>query len=522
MSDLSSSWRTSVPELVSSSGSESSDSDEEYTEDRSTKVFTEDNGLDTEFEHLLDLFHDPDLDLFHNRNLILKEHMKQTQDEEETGADTNVQEMEEESSDESESEDEEREAAKKATSTIRAPVMSAPPVQPPPIQAPTPGNVVVRKYDPKAIATVKKREEDQFLVSPITGERIPANKVAEHMKVGLLDPRWVEERDKHITAKATEDVVFAPGQAIEASLKGLAERRTDIFGVGEEAAQETHIGQKMGEEDVMREKMDKVTWDGHSSSAEAAARAARANISLDDQIAEIHRQKGLIPEPETKTKTVVVVPPQMPQQSQPMMHPVVVGVPVRPAMMVPPPMQQKMQRQQQMQQQQQQREQQHRDQQQQQQRQQAQDEPPTKRQRTEDKLIPEGEFMARNLSPVSFKVTVPVMEDKAEWSCSGQTLTLSLHLHDTVASIKTRIQEEVSIKLHLFELIKLHSLLKLLYIKLGGHAAREAESPAQEHLLQGCQHSSLLQRHSRHSHQSLSHGEGGGRMKGKVFCIHLY
>jgi hypothetical protein len=28
-------------------------------------------------------------------------------------------------------------------------------------------------------------------------------------------------------------VVFAPGQAIESSLKQLAERRTDIFGVGE-------------------------------------------------------------------------------------------------------------------------------------------------------------------------------------------------------------------------------------------------------------------------------------------------
>jgi hypothetical protein len=28
--------------------------------------------------------------------------------------------------------------------------------------------------------------------------------------------------------------VFAPGQAIESSLKQLAERRTDIFGVGEE------------------------------------------------------------------------------------------------------------------------------------------------------------------------------------------------------------------------------------------------------------------------------------------------
>lgn len=42
----------------------------------------------------------------------------------------------------------------------------------PPIQAPVPGNVTVRKYD------------DQFLISPITGEKIAASRAAEHMKVG--------------------------------------------------------------------------------------------------------------------------------------------------------------------------------------------------------------------------------------------------------------------------------------------------------------------------------------------------
>merc|ERR1711953_452116 len=98
------------------------------------------------------------------------------------------------------------------------------------------------------------------------------------------------ERDKQITARATEEQVFAPGQSIENSLKHLAERRTDIFGVGEDAAQEAGIGKKMGEED-RRQTEEKITWDGHSSSAEAAARAARANISLNDQI---HQSKGLI------------------------------------------------------------------------------------------------------------------------------------------------------------------------------------------------------------------------------------
>merc|ERR1719289_315402 len=118
--------------------------------------------------------------------------------DDETGADTNVQDMEEGSSSD-ESEDEEAAAARAIKNQQ---VMAAPPVQQPmvpPIQAPVPGNVTIKKYDPKAAAAIKKRtEDDQYLISPITGEKIPASKAAEHMKVGLLDPRWVEERDKHI------------------------------------------------------------------------------------------------------------------------------------------------------------------------------------------------------------------------------------------------------------------------------------------------------------------------------------
>ena len=68
----------------------------------------------------------------------------------------------------------------------------------------------VRKYDPKA-KKIQKPADEQYLVSPITGERVPASKVQEHMRIGLLDPRWVEERDKQITARAHEDQVYAPG-----------------------------------------------------------------------------------------------------------------------------------------------------------------------------------------------------------------------------------------------------------------------------------------------------------------------
>lgn len=377
------------------------------------------------------------------------------------GADTQVQDMEEDSSEEEEDEEDEQQVEdpgrQRASGTAtKMSVVANPPVQPPPIQAPTPGSVVVKKYDPKAAAAIRKKtEEDQYLISPLTGEKIPAAKAAEHMKVGLLDPKWVEERDKHITSKANEDIVFAPGQAIESSLKQLAERRTDIFGVGESAAEETAIGLKIGEEDQRLEN-EKVTWDGHSSSAEAAARAARANISLSDQIAQIHKQKGLIPEPiEPMVKTVVVAPPPVPvaapppppqQQQQPPpprppmpMPPMMMSVPVRP-MLVPQPLfiptapqgrpvflptppgtmgEKKEQQQQQG------------------------GGPPAKRLKTEENLIPEGHFLARYSSPVTFKVSIPSLTDKPEWKCTGQAVTFTLPLTENIANLKQKIEHEV-------------------------------------------------------------------------------
>lgn len=208
---------------------------------------------------------------------------------------------------------------------------------------------------------------DEFLISPITGEKIPASKVQEHMRIGLLDPRWVEQRDKHLD-KIAQETVFAPGTAIEASLKQLAERRTDIFGVGDE---ETAIGKKIGEED--KKKDDKVTWDGHTSSVEAATRAARANITLEEQIHQIHKVKGLLPDEEkekigpkpvnrgveipphlaaaaAKPQATLKAPPkppvpkpQVPQMPQQHPHPQMPQMPMPPMgmqqqMMPPPPM----------------------------------------------------------------------------------------------------------------------------------------------------------------------------------------
>ncbi|XP_049842965.1 splicing factor 3A subunit 1 isoform X2 [Schistocerca gregaria] len=210
--------------------------------------------------------------------------------------DTQVRDMEEDSSDEEES----ATPAPQKKPPPPPPSMPPPapgkePVQQPPPLPPIPDKVIVKKgYDPKqAVKATRPPAPDEVLISPITGEKIPASKVQEHMRIGLLDPRWVEQRDRQIQDKLNQETVYAPGSAIEASLKQLAERRTDIFGVGDE---ETAIGKKIGEEDKKKE--EKVTWDGHTSSVEAATRAARANITLEEQIHQIHKVKGLLPDEE--------------------------------------------------------------------------------------------------------------------------------------------------------------------------------------------------------------------------------
>lgn len=357
------------------------------------------------------------------------------------------------------------------------PPKEAPP-QPPPLP-PNPEQVVVRKdYNPKGTKAPKSTTE-QYLISPITGEKIPADKMQEHMRIGLLDPRWVEQRDRAIQEKMQQDEVFAPGTAIESSLKQFAERRTDIFGFGDE---ETAIGKKIGEEE--RRVPEKVTWDGHTGSMEAATKAARANITIEEQIQQIHKIKGLLPDEEkerigpakpTNAPPLPPLPPPPPTTSAPPLPPqekkkappqpplppttlpkpappaapqpprpvVIAAVPrpqvinPAPALLMPPhlqhpglmsavgapvphtafvPMPQAME---------------------------ADDEPPNKRQKSEDALMPEADFLKQHRGPVMIKVQVPDASDKPEWNLKGQTMTLTLPLTDTISVLKAKLHEEL-------------------------------------------------------------------------------
>lgn len=81
--------------------------------------------------------------------------------------------------------------------------------------------------------------------------------------------------------------------------------------------------------------------------------------------------------------------------------------------------------------------------QQQQQQQGDDDQPPNKKARTEDNLLPEAEFLARNGSgPVTVHVQVPHNTEKPEWRLNGQMMTVTLPPTESVAVVKAKILEE--------------------------------------------------------------------------------
>ena len=377
----------------------------------------------------------------------------------EEGQDVEMQ-LESDEEEDDEDEDSDREQSRPPPPPGAPPSQIKEGQQPPPV-APNADNVIVRKdYNPKAIAKPQARPPapDEYLISPITGERIPASQVAEHMRIGLLDPRWLEQRDRQMQEKMTQESVYAPGSAIENSLRALAERRTDIFGVGDD---ETAIGKKIGEEE--RRKEEAAKWEGQqppappSSGGEGTSFQSRPGppaglVTIQEQIAQIHKNKALMTGMSEEDDglgsngVVAAAPPKPPQQlmSIPPRPPVMLATPQPPPMMmmsmsqpnmsmpmVPPssfiPMPQPMGMMQQ--------------QPQQGGREPMEEEPPSKRQRNEDQLMPEEAFLVRYPGLLHFHIGAPVYAEKPEWRLQGQQLSFSLLPTEPISVVKQKISE---------------------------------------------------------------------------------
>merc|ERR1712048_349917 len=144
---------------------------------------------------------------------------------------------------------------------------------------------LIRNYDPKKKSIISQKmgtvaaSSEKWLTSPLTGEKIRADKMEEHVRYGLIDPTYSQQKKDQILKSQLSGGIFAEDSSIAASLESLASRRTDIFGI-----EETAIGKKVQDSNKDKEKQEAAmaTWDGHAGSAElVTARAKKTSSNIE-------------------------------------------------------------------------------------------------------------------------------------------------------------------------------------------------------------------------------------------------
>ena len=297
------------------------------------------------------------------------------------------------------------------------------------VHQPTPNveiseDVIVRDYDPKkAKAQTKPKLADQYIISPLTNERIPASKLEEHVRYNTVDPQYKIQRDREMINRIDEEPTNASGTEISRNIAKLAERRTDIFGVGEKGVEQTVIGKKLGEEDSRPRVDPKNIWDGQQSTIDATTRAAQQEVQ--QQLQAETNKANLPPPPPVAghgiSKMMAAPTPQVPPlmgipgiQAGFIPPPAPYGmIPTGARLVAPPPHIQD-----------------------------SLNQPPAKRARVEDDLVPENLWIQKYGTNLSVLVSLP---NAAEWNCNGGQEQIELPMTSKVGELKSIIQEKSGI-----------------------------------------------------------------------------
>ncbi|ORZ03776.1 Pre-mRNA splicing factor PRP21 like protein-domain-containing protein [Syncephalastrum racemosum] len=300
-----------------------------------------------------------------------------------------------------------------------------PKAQPAPQQPPQPpANFKVRTdYKPKVLGAVQNKNEPTQ-ICPRCGEAIPVSEMDEHMRIELLDPKWKEQK-LAAEAKHKDSNLLQEGTDVAKILKNFSGYRSDIFG-----QEETEIGKKIHEAEEEAKKRERVTWDGHTASINLATQRAQQqqqNMSIEEQIAQIQREKGFVPDalgPRLPTDTSSPFPyqPSPPQPppaaaaaaaySSPAQN---MYTPPQPVPVPMPPIHYEARRPDDM------------------------SDPDAKRPRVE-----EAEESQEWVATVTLTIQTPSLPDKPEWQLNGQTITLSgLPLSTLISTVKDRITSQL-------------------------------------------------------------------------------
>lgn len=144
---------------------------------------------------------------------------------------------------------------------------------------------------------------------PVCGEEVPLDDMAEHVRFELLNPQYREQRQQLEAKKAQQNQLQA-GADPSYYLKQLASARTDIFGDKED---EDARFKREAEQRRLAKDKDKITWDGHARSRDAARDLHARNTALEQDMNKLS-QKPRVELPEYGP-TKPIVPQAQPQST---------------------------------------------------------------------------------------------------------------------------------------------------------------------------------------------------------------
>lgn len=274
---------------------------------------------------------------------------------------------------------------------------------------------VVTDYQPRTAQSGKLKQATTML-DPISGKPIAMEQMSEHMRVQLMDPRWRVEQQRFLDKQ--QDTGYAEGSSIADSLKQFAKQRGDICGSAEE--EEARLLADEGKRKKRIEETNRIIWDGHQSSIDAVKRqklemesqqappkpeASSSSVSSAGSAA--GRTVGPTSQPPAAPSSYF--PPQPPAffPPQPPLH-------APPPSYYPPPPPQPMQ-------------------------------PPATSEAfprphapLQSALLPAEEFARRFPTPIKIHVNIP-SDSSSSWELRGQTVTVSIHVTQSVKELKESI-----------------------------------------------------------------------------------
>ncbi|GAA5875713.1 hypothetical protein JCM8547_007047 [Rhodosporidiobolus lusitaniae] len=135
-----------------------------------------------------------------------------------------------------------------------------------------------------------KKVKDKQAYTTYEGQQVPIDELSKHIRYELLDPRWKEDKKQQDLNRAAS-AIMPGGTDVSASIRAIAAHRPDIFG-GDSADDEER--RKQAEEVAKSRAREAQVWDGHAASKESITLRYQQTADLSEQIAALHRSKGLL------------------------------------------------------------------------------------------------------------------------------------------------------------------------------------------------------------------------------------